>query len=83
MRQNKNWCILKVVRKWEFVEDLNSFCWVEKRIEYLHKAHTKEQCEQAWIELGFEFNPNHPIQCKDMKHDKIWTRFIIQKTSIR
>lgn len=76
----KGWFVVKEVRAWEWVEDLDMFCWVEKTHERITKnRETKEEADNDFTELGFNTNTKTIVQCQDeIKLNKTWIRHIVQ-----
>jgi hypothetical protein len=77
------WFVVKEVRKWEWVDDLNMFCWVEKSHEHITPDRdTEEEANQDFAELGFTLSPTATVQCQDcIKKSELWTRYIVQCNS--
>lgn len=74
------WFVVKEVRKWELVDELNMFCWVEESHEHITPDRdTEEEANQDFAELGFALSPTATVQCHDeIKIGKSWTRHIVQ-----
>ena len=74
------WFVVKSVRKWEWVDYLNMFCWVEESHEHITpERDTEEEANQDFAELGFALSPTATVQCQDyLKKGELWTRYIVQ-----
>lgn len=74
------WFVVKEVRKWEWVDELNMFCWVEESHEHITPDRdTEEEANQDFENLGFVFSDRAHVQCHDeIKIGKSWTRHIVQ-----
>lgn len=81
MTQKQEWFVVKQTYDWEWVEDLNMFCWVNKtHSQFTQSRATQEEATKDFTELGFKLNPspNVVVQCQDIKKGKSWTRYIVQ-----
>lgn len=81
MTRKQEWFVVKQTYDWEWVEDLNMFCWVNKtHSQFTPSRATQEEATQDFAELGFKLNPspNVVVQCQDIKKGKSWTRYIVQ-----
>jgi hypothetical protein len=74
------WFVVKSVRKWEWVDYLNTFCWVEESHEQITpERDTEEKANQDFAEFGFALSPTATVQCQDyLKIGELWTRYIVQ-----
>lgn len=72
--------VVKVVRTWEFVEELARMSWVEKSHERITPCRdTKEEANKDFENLGFVFSDRAHVQCHDeINIGKSWTRHIVQ-----
>lgn len=74
------WFVVKSVHKWEWMDDLNMFCWVEESHEHITpERDTEEEANRDFAELGFALSPTATVQCQDcLKKGELWTRYIVQ-----
>lgn len=72
--------VVKVVRTWQYVEELDRMSWVEKSHERITPCRdTKEEANQDFENLGFVFSDRADIKCHDtIKIGESWTRHIVQ-----
>lgn len=80
MTQKREWFVVKQTYDWEWVEDLNMFCWVNKtHSQFTQSRATQEEATQDFTELGFVIKPNVIVQCHDeIEKEKSWVRYIVQ-----
>lgn len=72
--------MVKQTYDWEWVEDLNMFCWVNKtHSQFTQSRATQEEATKDFTELGFVIKPNVIVQCHDeIEKEKSWVRYIVQ-----
>lgn len=80
MTQKREWFVVKQTYDWEWVEDLNMFCWVNKtHSQFTQSRATQEEATKDFTELGFVIKPNVIVQCHDeIEKEKSWVRYIVQ-----
>lgn len=83
METNK-WFVKKQVHEWQFVDELDMFCWVTISDEIITPMRaTEEEANNDFINLGFKIKDKAVIQCHDeIKLNKSWVRHIVQTKTI-
>lgn len=79
MRQLK-WFVVKDVCDWEWVDGLNTYCWVRKSHQQITPdRYTQEEANKDFVNLGFKLSTTSTLQCQDeIKIGETWTRYIVQ-----
>jgi hypothetical protein len=81
----QNWFVKKEEYVWQFVPELNMYCWSKILNEIVTPIReTQEEADKDFVELGFALKPNVIVQCHDViENEKHWTRHIVQRKTIK
>ena len=80
----RNWFVKKEEYVWQFVKELNMYCWSKILNEIVTPIReTQEEADKDFAKLGFELKANVIVQCHDViEKEKSWTRHIVQCKTI-